>query len=118
MAHSQYDSFAAETVAEEEDSPSAAWKDKIDPVLFDKMKSNNDKITVRLWVEDIEYSVFTDEVYLRTGLTEENLSVNYETFSEDLVLNVAKMDSLDDNSKKEVADDLKSYLDKKILQRD
>lgn len=101
-----FDSFAAET----EDTPSASWIDKIDPILLDKMEGTTDKIPVWLWFQDIDYSVFTTEVYKRTGLTEDNLSAVSESIDDDLAEKIANLDSADYDTRQETNAEFSSYL--------
>ena len=108
-----FDSFAAET----EDMPSVSWKDKIDPVLWEKMNGTTDKIPVWLWFKDIDYSVFTTEVYNRTGYTEDTISVISEYIDEKLADAITNLDSADYDTRQEIIAEFSSYLKRTEAER-
>ena len=103
---------ASAVTTETEDSPGTEWEDKIDPNLYDAMRSKQGKYPVWLWFEDIPYSVFTSEVYRRTGLTEDGLSCISENIDDELAQKISGLESADDDSKAEIEQEFSSYLER------
>lgn len=100
-----------------EDTPQPSWQSKIQPYLLEKMQDTDDKIPVWLWMEDIDQGEVEQEVYERTGLTEANLSVISEPFSEELAASVAELPEADAATKAEVSSELQTYLTRTQAER-
>ena len=104
----------------ESDTPDTAspnWKDKIQPYLLEKMEETDEKIPVWLWFEDIDHDAVEAEVFARTGLTEDNLSVISEDLPEELAIAVAELEDADEEKQEEVRTDFRAYMERTSAER-
>ena len=68
-------------------TPTIQWKDKISHDVLSKMKLSDtiDKISVWIWFSDIDQKEIDRQVKLDTGLTINDISVEYKKVPEDLL---------------------------------
>lgn len=96
-------------------SNSVAWNEKISQKLWDVMDSseNSDKISAWIWFTDIDKEKADEKVKEETGLSLDNIEVNFSAASDDLIdaLDEASQ-NLGNNAKMNAASQkLSSYID-------
>lgn len=92
---------------------SISWKDKISDKVLDEIKSadKEEKFPVWIWFSDINQDEVDRKVKKDTGLTSDNISVNYEEVPEDLIKELNKVsDSSSNSKKKDVAKKIEAYV--------
>ena len=102
-------------------SEEESWKEKIDGKLWKMLESANDdeKIPVWLWFVDIDQSEIDEQVGKETGLTADNLAVDYGSVPDELVkaLESASEKKVKDAQRDPTGGRLKAYVNETENQR-
>lgn len=104
-----------------EEAQKVSWKDKISDSLWEKIEETdkNDKISVWVWFSDIDQDKVESKVKQRTGLSADNIAMEYESAPNDLVkaLEEASENTYDKKQRDATAGKLKEYIDETKVQR-
>ncbi|MDY4812563.1 MAG: leucine-rich repeat protein [Ruminococcus sp.] len=101
-------------------TPTIQWKDKISHDVLSKMKLSDtiDKISVWIWFSDIDQKEIDRQVKLDTGLTINDISVEYKKVPEDLLQALKEVsDNSNDTTKKKVAKKITGYINSNNSER-
>lgn len=96
-----------------QENQTVLWKDKISDDVLKEMKSasKDEKIPVWIWFYDINQEEVNKQVKEETGLTADNIAVDYTSVSDNLIKALEKVsDNSSTASKKNVAKRIKAYI--------
>lgn len=96
-------------------------EEKISDCLWEKIKeaNDNDKFSVWIWFSDIDQEKVDQQVKKDTGLTADDIAVNYQPASDDLIraLENASEDAENAGKVKSAENKLKAYIDSTSAKR-